>query len=153
MIAFFERELVDRRRWLTADALAEGVAIGQMTPGPPIINTGAFVGHHLRGGAGAAVATVGQVLPGFVVVIVLASYYHDLRASPALAGALRGVGAAAVGLLASVALKMGRRVIDGRTAALVAIAAFVLLALVRANPLLLLLLAGVAGWLAWGRRR
>jgi chromate transporter len=152
MIAFFERELVERRGWITGDELADGVALGQMTPGPPIVNTGAFVGHHLRGAPGAAVATLGQVLPGFVVVVVLASWYQELRSSPALAGALRGVCAAAVGLLASVVLKLGRRAIDGRFAAVLAVAAFALLALARANPVLLLAGSGLAGWLFHRRR-
>lgn len=152
MLPFLERELVHRRRWLTSDALAEAIAIGQLTPGPPIVNTGAFVGHRLRGTPGAIVATLGQILPGFALVLVLATAYQTVRSAPALAGALRGVGAAAVGLLASVALRMGRRVIDGKPAALVALAAFALLALARANPFLVLALSGLAGYLVHGRR-
>jgi chromate transporter len=153
MIAFFERELVVRRRWITADELAEGVAIGQMTPGPPIVNTGAFVAYRLRGAPGAAVATVGQVLPGLAVVLAVAIYHDGFRSDPRLAGALRGVGAAAVGIVAAVALRMGRRAIDGRPAALVAVGAFALVALARANPLLVLGLGALAGWLVHGRRR
>jgi chromate transporter len=153
MLPFLERELVQRRRWLTADALAEGIAIGQLAPGPPIVNTGAFVGHRLRGTPGAIVATLGQILPGFVLVLVLATSYDALRSAPALSGALRGVGAAAVGLLASVALRMGRRVVDGRPAALFALGALALVALGRVNPFLVLALAGLAGLLVHGRRR
>ncbi len=153
MLSFFERELVERRRWLTAEELAEGVAIGQMTPGPPIINTGVYVGYRLRGARGALVATAGQVLPGFALVIVLATLYGQYRSTPVLEGALRGVGAAVVGLLGSVVLKMGRRVIDGKRAGLVALAGFALLAFARVNPLLLIAGAGVVGYLLFGRKR
>ncbi|HEY6099482.1 MAG TPA: chromate transporter [Anaeromyxobacter sp.] len=153
MLPFLERELVHRRRWLTADALAEAIAVGQLTPGPPIVNTGAFVGQRLRGTPGALVATLGQILPGLALVLVLATAYQAIRSAPVLAGALRGVGAAAVGLLASVALRMGRRVIDGTAAALLALAAFALLALGRVNPFLVLALSGLAGYVAHGRRR
>jgi len=153
MLSFFERELVERRRWLTAEELAEGVAIGQLTPGPPVVNTGVFVGYRLRGFRGAVVATVGQVLPGFLLVLALAVLYDRFRSSPLLAGALRGVGAAVAGLLASVVLRMGRRVVDGRWAGLIAAAGFVLLAFARASPLLLLPAAGLAGYLLHGRSR
>jgi chromate transporter len=153
MLSLFERELVERRGWLTSAEFAEGVAIGQLTPGPPIVNTGVFVGYRLAGLRGAIAATVGQVLPGFLLVLALAVLYGQLRSSPLVAGALRGVGAAVVGLLASVVLRMGRRVLDGWGPVLLALAAFALLAFARANPLLLVAAAGAAGWLLFRGRR
>ncbi len=153
MLSFFEKELVARRRWLTADELTECVVLGQMMPGPPIVNTGVLVGHRLRGTRGAVAVTLGQILPGFVVVLLVGVAYAELRSSPVLRGALRGVGAAVVGLLASVVLSMGRRVVDGARAGLVAVACFALLAFAHVNPILLLAGAGVAGWLLLGGRR
>lgn len=153
MLSFFQRELVERRRWLTQEEFAEGVAIGQMTPGPPIVNTGIFVGYHLRGARGALAATAGQVLPGFLLVLVLALVYGRFRSTPLLGGVLKGVGAAVVGLLGSVVLKMGRQVIDGKRAGILAAAAFVLLAFAHANPLLLIAVAGLTGYLLYGRTR
>ncbi len=153
MLSFFEKELVIRRRWLTADELGECVVVGQMMPGPPIVNTGVLVGHRLGGVPGAAVATLGQILPGFVVVLLVGVAYGELRSAPLLRGALRGVGAAVVGLLASVALSMGRRIVDGARTGLVALACFGLLAFGHADPILLLALAGLAGWLLFGRAR
>ncbi|HET8538493.1 MAG TPA: chromate transporter [Anaeromyxobacter sp.] len=153
MLSFFDRELVQRRRWITADELAECVVIGQMTPGPPIVNTGVLVGHRLRGVPGAVAATVGQVLPGFVVVLIVGVLYAELRSAPLVQGALKGVGAAVVGLLGSVVFSIGRRVVDGARTGLLAVAAFALLAFARANPVLLLLGAGLAGWLLFRERR
>jgi chromate transporter len=153
MLSFFERELVERRRWLTAEEFAEGVALGQVTPGPPIVNVGVFVGYRLAGVRGALATTLGQVLPGFLFVLAIAVLYGRLGSSPALAGALKGIGAAVVGLLASVVLRLGRRVVDGWAAALIALAAFVLLAFLRVNPLLVVVGSGVAGWLLYGARR
>jgi chromate transporter len=153
MLSLFERELVERRRWLTPAEFAEGVAIGQLTPGPPIVNTGVFVGYRLAGVRGAVAATVGQVLPGFLLVLAIAVAYGQLRSYPAVAGALKGIGAAVVGLLASVVLRMGRRVLDGWAAALLAVAAFALLAFLRVNPLALVGGAGAAGWLLFRVRR
>lgn len=153
MISFFERELVGRRRWLTSDELAERIAVGQMTPGPPVVNTGVLVGYRLRGLPGAVVATVGQVLPGFVVVLLVGIAHAELASSAVLAGALKGVAAAVVGLLASVVLSMGRRVLDGPRAGAIALASFALLAAAHVNPILLVLGSGVAGLVAFGVRR
>ncbi len=153
MISFFEKELVVRRRWLTGDELTECVVVAQMMPGPPIVNTGVLVGHRLRGASGAVAATVGQILPGFAVVLLLGVAYAELRDAPLVRGALRGLAAGVVGLLASVVLSMGRRVVDGARTGIVAVACFALLAFAHANPILLLAGAGIAGWLLLGGRR
>ena len=151
MLSFFQRELVDRRNWLNQEQFVEAVAIGQVTPGPPIINTGIFVGYRLRGAAGAVAATAGQVLPGFLLVLVLAYLYTEFKTIPAFGSSLRGVGAAVVGLLASVVLKMGKEVLDGRRAVLVAVGAFALLQFAKVNPIVLIVLSGLLGYLSYGR--
>jgi chromate transporter len=153
MLACFERELVERRRWLTADELAESVVVGQVTPGPPIVNTGVFVGYRLRGLAGAVAATAGQILPGFLVVVAVGTAYAELRHHPLLAGALRGIAAAVVGLLGSVALKLGRRAAADPRGAAIAAACLALLLLARANPILLLAGSALAGRLWLGGKR
>ncbi len=146
MISLLERELVGRRRWLGADELADCVAVGQLTPGPPIVNTGVLIGYRLRGLPGAVAATAGQILPGFALVLLLGFAYAELRGAPVVRGVLRGVAAAVVGLLASVVLSMGRRVVDGARTGLLALACFGLLAFAHANPIFLLACAAVAGW-------
>ncbi len=151
MLSFFQRELVDRRSWLSQEEFTEGVAIGQMTPGPPIINTGIFVGYRLGGARGALAATAGQVLPGFLLVVLLAFLYTEFRSVPLLTSTLKGIGAAVVGLLASVVLKMGRQVVDGRKGALLALAGFVLLYFAKANPILLIAGSGMVGYLLYRR--
>jgi len=153
MLSFFERELVDRRRWLSEEEFAEGVAIGQMTPGPPIVNTGIFVGYRLKGFRGALAATAGQVLPGFLLVVALASLYSRYKSVPLLEGALKGVGAAVVSLLASVVFRMGRQLVKGWRPALFVLGGFVLLYSAKASPVLLIAAAGLLGYLVYGRGR
>ncbi len=153
MLSFYQRELVDRRRWLSEEEFAEGVAIGQMTPGPPIVNTGIFVGYRLRGTRGALTATAGQVLPGFLLVLILAFLYARYRSVPYLEGALKGLGAAVVSLLASVVLKMGKQVLDGWQPVSFAVGGFVLLYFARVNPILLIAASGLLGYSIYGRTR
>ena len=153
MLSFFQRELVDRHKWLEQEEFTEGVAIGQMTPGPPIINTGIYVGYRLKGLKGALAATAGQVLPGFLLVIGLAYAYREFKEVHLFSAVLKGIGAAVVGLLASVIYKMGTQLIKGRAAAVFAVTGFVLLHFLNANPIALIALSGGAGYMLYGRSR
>jgi chromate transporter len=151
MLAFIEKELVEKRKWLKADEFAEGIAIGQITPGPPIVNTGIYIGYRLVGLRGALATTAGQVIPGLLLVILLAYGYAQWRAIPLLAAVLKGVGAAVVGLLLSMIVKMTRTQTRTTTAAAFSVVGFLLLHFLKVNPVVLILLAGAAGWVRYGR--
>ncbi len=151
MLTFFQRELVDRRGWFTDDEFAEGVAIGQMTPGPPIVNTAIYFGYRLGGPAGGAAATAGVVLPGLMLVLVLGWLYLTYRGLPAVGSALGGVAAAVVGLLLSVIYRMGRRLVRIPADAVFAVSAFALIYFARLNPIALIAAAGAAGYAVFGR--
>ena len=147
MISFFERELVDKRGWLSHDEFLESFAIGQMTPGPPIINTGIVIGYKLRGLRGAVAATVGQAATGTVLAIVLAAFYLQAREHPLLQSVMKAVAAAVVGLLASIIYRMGRKLITDYWSAAFCAGAFLALAVFKLNPIALILAAGVLGFL------
>lgn len=151
MLSFFQKELVERRQWLTDDEFAEGVAIGQMTPGPPIVNTGIYVGYRLRGLKGAVAATAGQTLPGLIVVLAIGYLYLRYKEAPVFGSALKGVGAAVVGLLVSIVYKMGRRMLKGWPEMLFAGIAFTFLSFLKVNPIALIFMAGISGYLVYGR--
>jgi chromate transporter len=152
MISFFERELVDRKHWLSHDELVDSFAIGQMTPGPPIVNTGICIGYRLRGLRGVLVTTLGQALTGTVLAIVLAAFYLQAKDNPLLQSVMKGVAAAVVGLLASIIYKMGVKLIRDWWSAAFCLGAFVSLAVFGANPIALILASGLLGLVIHGRR-
>ncbi len=98
IVPFIEQEVVERLHWLTSREFLDGLALGQMTPGPIVI-TAAFVGYKVAGFAGAAAATVGMFLPSFVLVLAAAPFLRHLRASPRVRAFLTGVNAAAIGAI------------------------------------------------------
>lgn len=153
MLAFFERELVERQKWLTPEEFVEGVAIGQMTPGPPIVNTGICVGYKLKRIRGALTATVGQAFTGTVLAIVLAIFYVKTKDNILLRSIMKGVGAAVVGLLLSIIYKMAVKTIKDYKSALFALSAFFALALFKLNPIGLILASGILGLAVYGWRR
>ncbi len=153
MLALFERELVEKHQWLTHDEFIEGVAIGQMTPGPPIVNTGICVGYKLKKIKGALTATVGQAFTGTVLAVLLAIFYVKTKDNVLLRSIMKGVGAAVVGLLLSIIYKMAAKTIRDYKSGLLALSAFFALAVFRLNPIGLILASGIAGFIVYGRRR
>lgn len=145
MIAFFERELVEKRKWITHDEFIESFALGQMTPGPPIVNTGICIGYKLRKLKGALAATLGQAFTGTVLAIILAAFYLQTKDNPLLQSVMKGVAAAVVGLLGSIIYKMGKKLITGYKSGLFAAGAFVSLAIFKLNPIGIIVAAGLLG--------
>jgi chromate transporter len=101
LLAFLQRDLVERYQWLTTEEVIDAVAIGQFTPGP-VLTTATFVGYLLAGSWGAIAATVGIFLPAFVLVWAISPWVPHLRRSRWLSGFLDGVNAASLGLMATV---------------------------------------------------
>jgi chromate transporter len=152
MLAFFEKELVERHKWITREEYIESVALGQMTPGPPIVNAGICIGYKLKKLKGALIAIIGQAFTGTVLAIVLAIFYIKTRNNILLASTLKGVGAAVVGLLLSIVYKMAKETIKDYKSALFVLAAFLALVAFKLNPIGIILTAGILGLVVYRKR-
>lgn len=152
MLAFFERELVRKKQWLSHEDFSEGVVIGQMTPGPPIINTGIFIGYKLRKLKGALMTVLGQVLPSFVIVIIISYFYIKYRDVGPLKSVMKGIGAAVVGLILSVVFRTGGKTIKDYKGFIFALSAFVLLTAFKMNPIAIIIISGVFGLVIFWRK-
>jgi len=151
MVAFFERELVYKRKWITHDEFVESFAIGQMTPGPPIVNTGISIGYKLHKLWGALAATVGQAFTGTVLAILLAAFYLHMQDNSILQSVMKGVAAAVVGLMASFIYKMAIKLVTDYRSAALAVGAFLGLDIFKLNPIGILLAAGALGLVLYWR--
>ncbi|MBI5439603.1 MAG: chromate transporter [Deltaproteobacteria bacterium] len=119
-------EVVEVRHWLDATTFLDGIALGQVTPGPIVI-TATFVGHQIAGLAGAVVGTVAIFLPSLVILVAAVPHLDAVRHRPFFRKTLRGILSSFVGLLLSVALHFGRSVTWSPLAAALALLAFFLL--------------------------
>lgn len=106
VLAVVQRELVDRRGWLSNEEFIEDWAVAQILPGPNVVNLAVMIGDRYFGWRGAAAALAGMLLLPSLVLLALALVYARFAQHPAVAGALRGMGAVAAGLVAGVALRM-----------------------------------------------
>ena len=121
-IPLIQREVVDRFGWVTTREFIDGIALGQVTPGPIVI-TATFVGYKLAGFIGALLGTVAVFFPSFVIVTGLAPYYDRIKRSRHVQVMVRGILAAFLGMLLFVAYRFGQEAMtDWRTWALMAAA-------------------------------
>ncbi len=145
LLAFLRSEFVERLHWLTEKQLIDAVAVGQFTPGP-VFTTGTFIGYVVAGWTGAAVATVGIFLPGFVLVAASGPLIPRLRRSAVAAAALDGVVAGSLALMAVVAMQLGKASIVDRTTLVVFGMSLIALLRFRVNSAWLVAAAAVLGW-------
>lgn len=106
VLAVAQRELVERERWLTREQFVELLSISQVLPGPNVVNLSMMVGDRHFGLRGAFAALAGMLLVPLVIVLALAALYARFADIPVVAGALRGMGAVAAGLVIATALKL-----------------------------------------------
>ncbi|MEO8751311.1 MAG: chromate transporter [Casimicrobiaceae bacterium] len=158
VLAVAQRELCEKRRWLTKAQFLEFLTVGQVLPGPNICNVAMMIGDRFFGWRGAFAALFGMMTLPLVIVMALAVLYVEFAANPLVAGALRGMGAVAAGLIIGTGLKLApalRQSPLGIPACVaIGIATFVLVALLRVSLLWVLLGLGALGCAAaWVRLR
>jgi len=158
VLAVVQRELVDRKRWLTDEEFIEDWAVAQIMPGPNVVNLSMMIGARYFGLRGALTALAGMLAVPLVLILLLAIVHARFADNPQVAGALRGMAAVSAGLIAAAGLKMSvalrRSPLSLPWCLAIGAAGFVLVALLRL-PLapVLLVLGGLGCVLAYRKLR
>lgn len=172
MLPILQREVVEKKGWATDEELTDYFAVGQCTPGIIAVNTATFIGYKYRGVPGGVLATLGVVFPSLIIITAIAAFLSNFADIPVVQHALRGINAAVVALIASSVVKLGRSTLKNGTA--IAIFLCVLALAVTGNlanfdtgaygalgivldaltsPAVLIVLAGIVGFLLYGRKK
>ena len=109
MIPFIE-ETVLRHGWMTTTELVDFIAISESTPGAFAVNISTYIGSEVGGILGAIVATLGLVLPPFLIILLIAKIYERIRENRLVQGAMLGLKATVVGLIAATVLRVGMEI-------------------------------------------
>jgi chromate transporter len=156
VLAIVQREIVDRKRWLTQEEFIEDWAVAQIMPGPNVVNLSLMIGGRWFGLPGALAALAGLLALPLVLVLGLAVLLDRFADSPQVAGALRGMAAVSAGLIGAAGLKLAvalkRSPLPMSWCVAIAALGFVLVALLKCP--LLYVLAGLGGLgciLTWRR--
>ena len=158
VLAVVQREIVERKHWLTQEEFVEDWAVAQIMPGPNVLNLSIMIGARWFGLPGAVAAVAGLLTLPLLLVLVLAAFHAQYADHPAVAGALRGMAAVSAGLIAATGLKLSgalaKNPIPLPCSIGLAAAAFALLAWLRAPLVWVLPSLGMVGCvLSWRKLR
>jgi chromate transporter len=128
MVPLIQQEVVGRLGWLSTGEFVDGIALGQVTPGPVVI-TATFVGYKVRGWLGAVTATISVFYPSFLILVATMHHFDRIKRLQVVQAMIKGVLAAFVGLLAYTLWQFARAALVDWTTVGLAIGAFVALRL------------------------
>ncbi len=110
MLPIIQKEVVDNRKWVSDDEFVEVLGVSQSGPGAVAINTAIYLGYKIKGIAGSIAATLGVVMPSFIIILSLATILDFVLEIHAAQAFFSGVRPAVVGLLISVTIKLMKKV-------------------------------------------
>lgn len=148
MLPILQREIVEKRGWATDEDLTDYYAIAQCTPGIIAVNVATFIGFKQKRYLGGVVATLGVVAPSVAIIALIAAFLSNFADIPLVQHALSGVNAAVVALILSSVIKLGKSTLKDAVTAGIFLAVMALSFFAGWSPVLMVVLAGAAGWLA-----
>ncbi|GAB3200138.1 chromate efflux transporter [Geodermatophilus arenarius] len=151
-IAVMQRELVDERRWIGQRRFLHALNYCTLLPGPEAQQLATYVGWLLHGTRGGLVAGGLFVLPGVLALLVLSAVYVAFGSTTAITAVFTGLAAAVLAIVVQAVIRVGKKALDSRALVVLAVAAFLALALFGVPFPVVVALAGLAGW-ALGRWR
>ena len=147
MLAFMQDQVVNQLHWLTQQQFLDGLALGQLTPGP-ILMVAAFVGYQTAGVGGALAGASAIFLPSFVLMLGILPMLERIQGITWMRAAQKGISPAVIGMIAVAMLQMLSKAVPDWLAGVLMIGTMVLLVMRRSGPLPLMLAGGAIGWLA-----
>ena len=147
MMPIMQRELIERRGWITDEELIDYFAIGQSTPGIIAVNVATFVGYKRLGVFGGIIGTLGVVTPSWVIIMLLAGAISSVDKYPLAQKALKGINVAVAALLTSVIVKFSKKTIKNIWNALLMLLAFVLIYFFKVQSVWIILTSIIIGCL------
>ena len=147
MMPIMQRELIEKRGWVTEDELIDYFAIGQSTPGIIAVNVATFIGYKKLGWLGGIIGTIGVVTPSWVIIMLLAGAISSVDQYPLAQKALKGINVAVAALLTSVIVKFSKKTIKNIWNALFMLLAFALIYFFKVQSVWIILSSLIIGCL------
>jgi chromate transporter len=149
MIPLIEREVVEKKKWIAHREFIDTLALAQSAPGVMAINTAIFVGYKVKGFKGSLVAALGAALPSFIVIVVIATFFVDMRQNPTVDKIFKGIRPAVVALIAAPLFKMAKSANITYKTIFIPILVVLLIWLVKIPPVYVVA-ASILGGIAYG---
>ena len=150
MIPLIEEEVVNKKRWVSKEEFLDLIAIAQSCPGVFAINIAIFIGYKLRKIRGVLATALGTALPSFLIILLIAMFFHRFQDNPVVASIFRGIRPAVVALIAVPTFNLAKSANISWINCWIPIASALLIWLMGVSPIYIIILAGLGGW-AYGR--
>lgn len=145
MIPLIQQEAVNKHGWVSDDDIMDIIAIAESTPGPVAINSATFVGYKVAGVLGSAAATLGVVMPSFLVIYLISGILREFQDIAVIKYAFFGIRAGVIALICKALINMYKKAPKGLIYYILMGAAFVLAAFVDINAVYIIIGAAVVG--------
>lgn len=99
MVLLIQREVVDKEKWIDVDEFLPMLALAQSAPGPMVVNTAIIIGYRIKKSRGAFVASMGAILPSFVIMLVIALFFSQISSNEVVERIFKGIRPAVVSLI------------------------------------------------------
>lgn len=146
MIPIIESEVVDKHKWIERDDFIDLLAVAQSCPGVLAINISVFVGYRLRKLRGALCTSLGAALPSFLIILLIAMFFHQFQDNAVVQAMFNGIRPAVVALIAAPVFTLAKSAHIGWTNCWIPIVCALLIWLLGVNPIYVILAAGIGGY-------
>ena len=146
MIPIIEAEVVDKYKWVSKEEFLDLIAIAQSCPGVFAINISIFIGYKLRRVKGAVVTALGTALPSFLIILLIAMFFHRFQDNPVVASIFKGIRPAVVALIAVPTFNLAKSANISWATCWIPITSALAIWLMGVSPIYIILLAGIGGY-------
>mgnify|MGYP002535162841 FL=1 len=146
MVPIIEEELVRKRQWIESEEFVDMLALSQSAPGILAVNISIATGYRIRGIGGAITATLGTVLPSFIIILLIAMFFQRFQDNEVVERIFKGIRPAVVALIAAPVFKLGKSARINRHNLWIPIVAALLIWLLDFSPIWVVLIAGIGGY-------
>ncbi len=145
MVPLMEEAVIDKKKWIKREEIVDLFAVSQSIPGAIAINTSTLIGYKIAGNKGALLATLGVVLPSFIVITVIASFFALFQDLKTVKAAFMGIRPAVVALILVTAVSMAKVVVKDIFGVVIMLTTVVLVVFLRVNPIVVIIGGGILG--------
>lgn len=149
MIPLITQEVVIAHGWVSIQELTQLIAISQMTPGPIAVSAATYIGYKTAGMLGAIIATTAVISPAFVIVMLLAKYFHIIKSNIFTQRMLEGIKPVVVFLIAVAGIKLAEGLVPSIDTLFIGVGALLILTKTKIHPIYAIIIGGALGILIY----
>ena len=151
MLPLLQRELVDKRKWITEEEMLDYYAIGQTTPGIIAVNTSTFCGRKRKGNLGGIFASLGFITPSIIIITLIANFLKEFSHLLLIQHAFAGIRSAVSALVLNTGINMVKKTANTKVKILIFVLTFIAIGIFSISPMIIVIACGIFGILFGGK--